>query len=101
MKPMEKKQTVRGVEQGVAGFGLRVVVPMEYQGQHIGTVEFGFDFGEAFINVLKENLESEVYLYAFENGETKFLAGTGEEISPSDEAVSFAKEGRAFSENVN
>ncbi|PLX37393.1 MAG: hypothetical protein C0605_07450 [Hyphomicrobiales bacterium] len=36
-----KQKTVSGVEKGVAGFGMRSVVPMFENGRHIGTVELG------------------------------------------------------------
>ncbi len=37
----ENKKPVSGIEVGRGGPGLRVVYPVEYEGNHIGTVEFG------------------------------------------------------------
>lgn len=55
-----------GIEEGVAGYGLRVVVPMFYQGEHIGSFEYGNDFGSAYLQSLKESHSGEYYLYRFE-----------------------------------
>ncbi len=40
---------VVGLESGVAGLGLRAVVPVEHQGRQVGTVEFGLAFGDGFV----------------------------------------------------
>ncbi|RYD01851.1 hypothetical protein N752_27990 [Desulforamulus aquiferis] len=44
----DKKRVVQGLEQGVGGFGFRVVVPINYQEIHMGSMEIGSDFGDAF-----------------------------------------------------
>lgn len=36
-----QRQPLAGLEQGVAGVGLRGIMPVSYQGQPVGTVEFG------------------------------------------------------------
>ena len=58
--------TMMGIEKGVAGYGLRVVVPMFYNGEHTGSVEFGNDFGQTYVDDLKTNFGNEVILYAYE-----------------------------------
>lgn len=35
------QKTVKGIESGVSGFGFRVVMPVFYNGTHIGSFEFG------------------------------------------------------------
>ncbi|WP_051340528.1 methyl-accepting chemotaxis protein [Azospirillum halopraeferens] len=43
-----------GLEKGVAGLGVRSVVPVTApDGRHAGTVEFGMDFGRSFVDELK------------------------------------------------
>jgi methyl-accepting chemotaxis protein len=81
-----------GIEEGVAGYGLRVVVPMFYQNQHIGSVEYGNDFGENYVNNIKEKfgLENFLYRYPAENVDANgnsLLAATMEndEYQISDE----------------
>ncbi len=43
-----RKQPVSGLESGVAGLGVRGVVPLAAAGRHIGSVEFGMTLGPAF-----------------------------------------------------
>ena len=56
---------VTGLEGGVAGYGIRGVVPVTYEGETIGTFEFGLDFGAAMLEDLKAEHQAEftVYLY--------------------------------------
>lgn len=85
-----RTQTVTaGLEEGRGGYGLRVVAPVFYQGQHIGSVEFGGDFGLSFLEQLQENLGGDFFIYQLqasgvawdEHGaqESGLLAGTIEE----------------------
>lgn len=74
----KNKQTVIGLEEGVAGYGFRVVSPIEYNGEHIGTVEVGSDFGEDFLTKIKADLDGEYYIYSFAHEEEGALAGTTE-----------------------
>ncbi len=48
-----KLKPVTGIEKGVAGAGIRGVVPMFYQGRHIGSVEFGLKINNALLNMAK------------------------------------------------
>lgn len=73
-----KKQAVVGLEKGVAGYGLRVVVPMSYNGQHLGTVEYGRKFGSNFIKKLKKAYGNEYYMYAFQPDGLHLIAATVE-----------------------
>lgn len=41
---------VSGLELGVAGLGIRGVVPVYHRQQHIGSVEFGMSFGQPFFD---------------------------------------------------
>jgi len=58
------KRMVTGLEVGVAGLGLRVVVPLSYDGEHIGTVELGADLGKTFL----ARLPGEDILYVYYDG---------------------------------
>lgn len=62
----EKKEIVRGLEKGAGGFGFRVVVPVSYEGKHIGTVEYGSDFGNNFLQNIKNNYGGDYFIYQFE-----------------------------------
>ena len=45
---------VSGLEEGVAGFGIRGVVPVMYQGKQVGSFETGLDFGKGLLQQLKQ-----------------------------------------------
>ncbi|WP_341548943.1 methyl-accepting chemotaxis protein [Desulfitobacterium sp. THU1] len=59
----EKLKIVEGLEEGVGGYGFRVVVPMYYNGVHTGSVEYGSAFGDTFLNNIKEQFEGEYFIY--------------------------------------
>ncbi|WP_432667058.1 methyl-accepting chemotaxis protein [Wukongibacter baidiensis] len=81
----KQKKIVSGIEEGKAGYGLRVVVPIDYNNKHIGTVEYGRNFGEEFLNSLKEKFDGEYFIYGFKDGDSvsweennKYIAATSE-----------------------
>jgi len=78
-KARETGQVVIGLEEGKSGFGFRAVVPLMDDGQFLGAVEYGFDFGERFAKDLQQNTGAEVFLYKFEAGETSLISGTSRE----------------------
>jgi len=78
-KANKEKKVVSGIEEGVAGYGLRVVVPVTYQGKHLGTVEYGTKFDEKFLTELKEQHAGDYFLYSLKDGENKLIASTVEE----------------------
>jgi methyl-accepting chemotaxis protein len=49
----ETKKPTRGLEGGVAGLGARGMVPVSRNGMHVGSVEFGMNFGQAFFDSFK------------------------------------------------
>jgi len=59
----DKQIPIKGVEIGRAGLGVRGVVPVRYEGKHIGTVEFGLNVGEAFLNDLKTEYQTDWQLW--------------------------------------
>ncbi len=59
----QEHRIVAGVEGGVAGLGIRAVVPMTYQGRPIGTVEFGTSLGASFVTQLAGELGAGAALY--------------------------------------
>jgi methyl-accepting chemotaxis protein len=80
----QELKEVYGIEEGVAGYGLRVVVPMFYNNKHIGSVEYGNDFGIDYTEGIKQkfSLDNNLYRYPEENVDEKgnsLLAGTIEE----------------------
>jgi putative methionine-R-sulfoxide reductase with GAF domain len=57
-----ENRTVGGPELGRAGLGVRGVVPVSYQGRHIGTVEFGTDIGSTLIEELKNDFGYDIQI---------------------------------------
>jgi len=72
----QEERIVSGLEEGVAGYGFRVVVPMYYQNNHVGSVEYGSDFGESFLTNIKESFPGEYYIYLLNSDNSSFAAGT-------------------------
>ncbi|MEW6696773.1 MAG: methyl-accepting chemotaxis protein [Bacillota bacterium] len=59
----EKKQTIMGLEEGKGGVGFRVVSPMFYNGEHIGSVEYGLSFTSELLNSWKQDIRGEYFVY--------------------------------------
>ncbi|RKO66168.1 methyl-accepting chemotaxis protein [Desulfofundulus salinus] len=57
------KKPVAGLEEGRGGYGFRVVVPVFYQGQHVGSAEYGQGFNEALLAKWKEQLGADFFVY--------------------------------------
>ncbi|MEJ2528837.1 MAG: methyl-accepting chemotaxis protein, partial [Gammaproteobacteria bacterium] len=57
------KAPVSGLEVGVAGLGIRGIVPVFSAGKHIGSVEFGMSFGQAFFDEFKKQYDVDVALH--------------------------------------
>ena len=72
----QQKQPVAGLEIGVAGLGLRGVVPVFFEGKHVGVVEFGKDLDDELVIPLKEKFGVDVSVIAPEGSGFKYLAKT-------------------------
>lgn len=59
----EEKRTVLGLEEGKGGYGFRVVVPVTYDGQHVGSAEYGLDFGDAFLQKITDVFPGDYFIY--------------------------------------
>jgi methyl-accepting chemotaxis protein len=82
----EEQKIVTGIEEGRGGYGLRVVSPVEYQGEHLGTVEFGSSLGAGYLGEIKESFNGDYYLYSlsdakkvsWEEDSNNWIASTAE-----------------------
>ncbi len=72
----ESRRPTVGLELGVAGLGIRGVVPMVYQNQHIGSVEFGMSFGGPFFESFKKRHGVDVALHFPDGAKFKQFATT-------------------------
>jgi methyl-accepting chemotaxis protein len=50
-----KNATIVGLEGGVAGLGIRGIVPLNAADRHVGSVEFGLSFGQQFFEQFKKS----------------------------------------------
>ncbi|MDQ7094435.1 methyl-accepting chemotaxis protein [Desulfosporosinus sp. PR] len=82
---------VEGLEEGVEGYGFRVVVPVQYQDQWVGSAEYGMDFGEDFLHTLQKKNPGDYFIYLLnpsaslvKNVQEKggLLAGTAQDHDP-------------------
>ncbi|MDX9916831.1 MAG: methyl-accepting chemotaxis protein [Gudongella sp.] len=76
----EREELISGLEEGVGGYGFRVVVPMYYNRQHTGSVEFAGDFGKEFLADIKNVYGGDYFIYGLNPTEGNgLIAGTLEE----------------------
>jgi len=83
----ETRRDTRGLESGVAGVGIRGVVPVVQQGKHLGSVEFGMSFGQSFFDQVKESYGIEAALHFVSGGKLDTFAATLAEKRLLDEDV--------------
>ncbi|MBI5523697.1 MAG: hypothetical protein HY910_13805 [Desulfarculus sp.] len=60
----KNQQAVSGLEVGVGGAGIRGVVPVAYQGKHVGSVEFGGDLQDSFAQEVKAREGYDLFILA-------------------------------------
>lgn len=92
------KKEVQGLEKGVAGLGIRGIVPV-YQGKnHIGSVEMGMSFGQPFFDQFKQKFGVDIALYVARDSGFKVFGSTLEGEALVDELhMSEAMAGKEFS----
>lgn len=71
-----QSKPVRGLEIGVAGLGVRGVVPIRADGSHVGTVELGMSFGQAFFDAYSQRHGVALSLHLARNGRLEPFAST-------------------------
>lgn len=98
---------VSGLEVGVAGLGIRGVVPVRSGNSQVGTVEFGLSFGKPFLEEFKKRysvrqVELAFYLVSKDSGEFREFARTygGDAFLQSDELKSIVSNDRGESESI-
>jgi len=70
------KQSVKGLEKGVAGLGIRGIHPIFHQGSHIGSVEFGMSFGQSFFDKFKQKYGVDIALHVKRDDSFKTFGST-------------------------
>lgn len=70
------RKPTRGLEYGVAGLGVRGMVPVSYAGRHVGVIEFGMSFGQSFFDTFKANNGVDAAMHMQEGKGFKTLGST-------------------------
>jgi methyl-accepting chemotaxis protein len=106
----EKKELVSGIEEGRGGYGLRVVSPVEYEGDHLGTVEFGVSLGQEFLTELRNDFSGDYYIYsladknsvAWDKDNNDWIASTtnSDPYQVSDQDITKIKSGGKVIKNI-
>lgn len=69
------KKAVSGIESGVAGVGIRCVVPVSWRGEHYGSLEFGLSLRQAYADAFKASQKADMIIYqATEQGFDKLVS---------------------------
>jgi len=82
-----ERRVVAGLEAGVAGLGIRGVVPIGGPEAHRGTFEIGLSVGQAFVRTLGQRLGAEAALVARTRDGVVRLATTREGLGRLDPAA--------------
>ncbi|WP_158228760.1 methyl-accepting chemotaxis protein [Bradyrhizobium sp. Y36] len=72
----QEHKIVVGLEGGVAGLGIRGVVPVAQGGKQLGTVEFGLTFGQSFLDDFKTNRHVDIAFHLADGSGFKLFGGT-------------------------
>lgn len=73
-----RRQPVQGLESGVAGLGVRGVVPIFERDRHLGSVEFGLSFGKPFFEHFKRMTGVDTALHVAKAGKMETFAATAD-----------------------
>jgi methyl-accepting chemotaxis protein len=88
----QTQKAVSGVEKGVAGAGIRGVVPVFSAGKHIGSVEFGLALNNRLAGLLKKQYGFEMVLLAAD-GKGGYKAWASSTDLPVQSAVEASLQG--------
>ncbi|MCE0494772.1 methyl-accepting chemotaxis protein [Vibrio salinus] len=86
VKANQSKKTIMGLEKGIAGIGIRGIVPVNYQHNHLGSVEFGMSFDQTFFDQFKHTFGVDINLYTFNSGKINTFASTTGGVMLSNKA---------------
>lgn len=72
----QTKRAIAGIENGVAGVGIRGVVPVTYQGLHYGSFEFGLSLRQTYADSFKNSQDADLVIYQARNNKLEKLVST-------------------------
>ena len=76
IKTNKEQKPTRGIESGVAGLGVRGMVPIFDDGKHLGSVEFGMSFGQPFFDNFKQQSGVDAGLHILDDKSFKTMGST-------------------------
>jgi methyl-accepting chemotaxis protein len=102
-----RSETISGLEEGKGGYGFRVVSPLAYNGEHIGSVEYGLAFDETFLAQLQDDFAGNYFIYTFpdaksvswESTDNGLLASTlkNDPFTVTEEQLNLLRKGESVS----
>ncbi|WP_457574602.1 methyl-accepting chemotaxis protein [Desulfolithobacter sp.] len=72
-------RSIVAVEKGKAGLSIRAVVPVDYEGEHVGSVEFGAPLDQAFFAKIKRIIGEDISLVVPDGNGFRYQATTGDQ----------------------
>ncbi|MBI3445903.1 MAG: CZB domain-containing protein [Magnetospirillum sp.] len=88
------QKPTHGLEFGVAGLGVRGLMPLFDEGRHVGSVEFGMSFGQPFFADFKKSFGVDVALHLKAKDEFKPFASTLQSSNLSQAEIAAALGGQ-------
>ena len=76
VKTNTDRKPIRGLEKGVAGLGVRGMVPVTHNDKHLGSLEFGMSFGQPFFESYKQKSGIDLALHMVDSSGLKTFAST-------------------------
>jgi len=74
----QEQRVMQGIDKGRYGFGMRGVVPVQYEGKHIGTAEIGLAVDNQLLQALKAKFGYDLSIVVESKGALSFQASTTE-----------------------
>jgi len=90
-----KKTLIDGLEKGVAGLGIRGIAPISQNGEHLGSIEFGMSFGQAFFDQFKNEHGDDISLFIKQGNSFSTFGSTHSLSLSSDKNKQTALDGNA------
>ncbi|KGK40986.1 chemotaxis protein [Nitrincola sp. A-D6] len=98
----QQQHAQSGLESGVAGIGLRGVIPVYHQQRHIGSAEVGLSFGQDFFNTFTERFGAQAALHIpADSGFNTFATTIENNTSLSQTQLNQVMQGQVYTSKVD
>ncbi|WP_456384604.1 methyl-accepting chemotaxis protein [Desulfolithobacter sp.] len=91
-------RAISAIEKGKAGLSIRAVVPVDYNGKHYGSVEFGAPLNNGLFSEIKKVIGNDVALVVPDGASFRYQASTmdGQEIETEKDVLRKAMQGDGY-----